>query len=211
MIREILSNGLRQLHANPSERQLSMLAAYMEEVERWNRRINLVRASGRELAVRHALDCLAGLEIISGGKHGSILDVGSGAGFPGVPLAVMLPESRVDLLERSSRKAQFLKNAAAVLGLPNVRILNLDIVDHKERYDAVCSRAFGKLSAVLDSMLKNLSPSGSLFLYKGKKTVVIRELAEVPWIKKRAECTISPVRVPYLDAERNILQITLHR
>lgn len=209
MIRRTLSEGLQLLGSEYTDRQLSLLNAFLEEVERWNRKINLVRASDDELTIKHALDSLSGIDTIRKSAHESILDVGSGAGFPGMPLAIMLPDSKVDLLERSAKKTEFLKNAVAVLPIPNVKVVCQTLENHTDQYDVVCCRAFGKLPLVIKSLLKNLKPGGSLILYKGRESVLQEELADVPWIERYAKCSIFAVKVPFLHAERHIVKITM--
>ncbi|MDR1277797.1 MAG: class I SAM-dependent methyltransferase, partial [Treponema sp.] len=105
-----------------------LLATYMAEIERFNPAYGLVGAKDRqELAVKHILDSLAPLGIMrrllrSFPPPHTIADAGSGAGLPGIPLAICLPQTQVILIERMGRRAGFLRNALAVLGLSNVRV-----------------------------------------------------------------------------------------
>jgi len=159
---ELLASGLERLGIAAGEGELEALELYRQELERWNRRYGFVKASGRELVVRHFLDSLAGLPVLRRlSPRGSLLDVGSGAGFPGLPLAVFLPGTAVVLLERSARRAAFLSNAALLLSLENVRVREQELrqlARGGERFDLVTFRAFTPLARELDLLRSVLAP-----------------------------------------------------
>jgi 16S rRNA (guanine527-N7)-methyltransferase len=143
---QLLSEGLRRLGIDCPPARLQALERYRLELERWNRRYGFVKASGRDLVVRHFLDALAGLPLIARQPaRRTVLDVGSGAGFPGLPLAVFLEDSQVALLERSRRKAAFLSNVVALLGLANVRVLERELRGLEERFELITFRAWSPL------------------------------------------------------------------
>ncbi|MCL2139316.1 MAG: class I SAM-dependent methyltransferase, partial [Treponema sp.] len=105
---------------------LPLLEQYLAEIERFNPSLSLVGTNDRHcLIVRHILDSLAPLGIIfraMNGSHASIADVGSGAGLPGIPLAITLPDVKFTLIERKNRRAGFLRNVCNILGLSNVSV-----------------------------------------------------------------------------------------
>jgi 16S rRNA (guanine(527)-N(7))-methyltransferase RsmG len=99
----------------------------------------------------------------------TVLDVGSGAGFPGLPLALFLEDSRFVLLERSARKAAFLGNVVALLGLANVRVLEMQLSGLEERFDLVTFRAWSPLDRELPALRRVLAPGGTIAAYKGRR------------------------------------------
>ena len=122
----------------------------------------------------HVLDSLTGLEVpeLRGAKR--IADVGAGAGFPGLVLAVALPDSRVDLIESIARKTGFIERAAAAAGIDNARVLNARSEDAskgsgREAYDAVTARAVGRLSTLAELASPLLREGGVLVAWKGKR------------------------------------------
>jgi 16S rRNA (guanine527-N7)-methyltransferase len=122
----------------------------------------------------HVLDSLTGLEVEGLREAGRIADVGAGAGFPGLALAVALPGSRVDLVESVGRKCDFMSRAIAAGGIPNARVLNTRSEDlaggeGRESYDAVTARAVGRLSTLAELASPLLKPNGVLIAWKGKR------------------------------------------
>lgn len=122
----------------------------------------------------HVVDSLTGLEIPDLRGAGRIADVGAGAGFPGLVLAVALPAARVDLIESVGRKCEFMRQAIAAAEIPNATVLNtrsedLASGDGREAYDAVTARAVGRLSTLAELASPLLKPNGVLVAWKGKR------------------------------------------
>jgi 16S rRNA (guanine527-N7)-methyltransferase len=122
----------------------------------------------------HVIDSLTGLELPDLRKAARIADVGAGAGFPGLVLAVALPEARVDLIESVGRKCEFMRQAIAAAGIPNATVLHtrsedLASADGREFYDAVTARAVGRLSTLAELASPLLKPNGVLVAWKGKR------------------------------------------
>jgi len=203
----LLAEGLRRLEIDCPPARLEALERYRLELERWNRRYGFVKASGRDLVVRHFLDCLAGLPVLAGlSPRRTVLDVGSGAGFPGLPLALFLEDSQVTLLERSSRKAAFLANVVALLGLANVRVLESDLRALQERFDLVTFRALSPLDRELPGLRRVLAPGGAIAAYKGRRERIAQELAQAARSPtKPAEATVIRLEVPFLEEERHLV------
>jgi len=117
------------------------LAAYLAELDRWRRRMNLTgRLSSEELA-DHALESLAGLEAIAQGSR--LVDVGSGAGFPGLPIGIVRPDVFATLAEPRAKRAAFLRHAVRKLQLPRITVFEGRIEDSPDRYDVAVTRAVG--------------------------------------------------------------------
>lgn len=122
----------------------------------------------------HVADSLTGLEVPELRQARRIADVGAGAGFPGLALAVALPAATVDLVESVGRKCEFMRRAAAAAGIPNVRVLNtrsedLAAAEGRDAYDVVTARAVGRLSTLAELASPLLEPNGVLIAWKGKR------------------------------------------
>lgn len=122
----------------------------------------------------HVEDSLTGLEVVGLREAGRIADIGSGAGFPGLVLAVALPDSRVDLVESVGRKCDFMRRAIEVAGIANATVFNarseeLAAAEGRESYDAVTARAVGRLSTLAELASPLLRENGVLVAWKGKR------------------------------------------
>ncbi len=217
----VLREGLEQLGIPFTAEQLIKVRIFLDELERWNRKYGLVargapkergaepRSEGRidreQLIVRHVLDCLAAWPTLKAlDLRRRVADVGSGAGFPGIPLAVFLPESRFTLLEPSAKKAAFLRNAAILAELQNVEVAETRLEEEKRCFDLVVFRAFSPLSrALLADLQRILEPHGLIVAYKGKRTRVVEEMAETGLDPQTLE--IVAVQVPFLAEERHLV------
>ena len=220
-----LKEGLRRLAEEPDAAALinprldeieSLLTRYIDEIELFNPAYGLAAVKSREeLVSRHILDSLAPLGIITGlleeavkpPRAVRIADLGSGAGLPGIPLAIALPGARFTLIERMGRRAGFLRNSIAVLALDNVEVEEAEMEGAGPgRFDLICFRAFRPLEAsLLKAMFRLLGPGGILAAYKGRRKAVEAEISAAwtgPW-----DCR--PCPVPGLDEERHL--VTLRR
>jgi 16S rRNA (guanine527-N7)-methyltransferase len=203
---ELLARGLERLGIAWTPSQLEALEIHRRELERWNRAYGLVKASGEELVVRHFLDSLAGLPVIAGLQpRRTLLDVGSGAGFPGIPLAVFLQDCAVTLLERSARRAAFLTNVVLLLGLRHVRVEEKQLAELADRFDLVTFRGFTPLDRDLASLRRAVSPEGHLVAYKGRRERIQAELQAAGITE--GEAAVFPLQVPFLEAERHLVVI----
>ena len=122
----------------------------------------------------HVEDSLTGLEVPELAKAGRIADIGSGAGFPGLVLAVALPDAQVDLIESVGRKCEFIQRAIAAAGIPNATVVNarseeIATGERRDSYDAVTARAVGRLSTLAELASPLLREEGILVAWKGKR------------------------------------------
>jgi 16S rRNA (guanine527-N7)-methyltransferase len=122
----------------------------------------------------HVEDSLTGLEVAELAKAGKIADIGSGAGFPGLVLAIALPDSQVDLIESVGRKCEFIQRAIDTAGIPNAAVLNARSEDvaageRRDSYDVVTARAVGRLSTLAELASPLLKENGVLVAWKGKR------------------------------------------
>lgn len=191
------------------------LEAFAREVLLWNPTHGLLGhrdfPSSEEAVIHHILDCLAPGELFlreqarrgsAGGEAMSIGDVGSGAGFPGIPLALVLPDCRLTLIEKMGRRCDFLRNAAAVLGLKDrVEILQKPAEDLSRTFDICTLRAFAPLSRAGETLLKLTKPGGKIFAYKGKEEVFREEMTGF------SRWESFPLEVPFFSGERHMVVI----
>lgn len=195
----------------------SRLDRYTGEIERFNPRYGLVKVRDRaELVTRHILDSLAPLEHIAGllQNGGPLADAGSGAGLPGIPLAICLPGVPVTLIERSGRRANFLRNTLAVLGLSSVTVEETEMERSAPgRFGVVTFRAFHPLERTLLRSLFRLllpagpsSPAGVLAAYQGRREKTLAEL-ETALEAGSGGAELIPLSVPFLKEERHLAVI----
>lgn len=172
---QILSQAGESLGIPLGEREVALFAAYCEELLRWNSRINLTAfKSERDIMLKHFIDSLTLLPYIRN-KSSRVLDIGSGAGFPGIPLKIAVDSLSVFLLESSRKKSSFLKNLVRRLNLKETVVINkraeslMEDNAYEGFFEIVTSRAAIKLPLLLRMGAFFLAPSGSLLVMKGKK------------------------------------------
>ncbi len=200
----VLTKGLGELNIDYSVEQLSLLNEYIDEVMLFNPKYSLVNAKGDTFIIKHILDSLAGVHQIKEYNPNSVADVGSGGGFPGIPLAIFFPDVEFHLIERSGKRCNFLRNAILTLGLKNVFIRESAVELIKERFDIVTFRAFTPMETPITTcLLSLLNDNGIIFAYKGKKNTINDELIVIKDLIKNSD--IIPVKVPFLTDERNFL------
>jgi 16S rRNA (guanine527-N7)-methyltransferase len=209
---KLLEEGIALLLRNDdAARTLPLLNRYIAEIERHNSALSLVGARNRrDLVTRHILDSLSPLGILRGltdGVGGEIADVGSGAGLPGIPLAIALPDCRFTLIERKTRRAVFLLNTLAALGLSNAAVEEREMEKAPRfRFDLIVFRAFRPLEpAILKGLFRLLREGGVLAAYKGRREKIEAEMAAVRSMAGSWEAI--PCPVPFLEEERHLVVI----
>lgn len=182
-----------------TEQQLDQCAAHYELLCRWNPRVNLTRIiAPREAAKLHYAESIFGAQFIEQGP--TVLDIGSGAGFPAIPLAIMRPDLKVTALEANQKKSLFLKEAKDELGLANLRIATarLEEVDWAA-YQLLTSRALEKAETVFQSVIESMAGPQRLMLYCAADLAAKLE-KHLP-----AECVITRHTIP--QSESRIIAI----
>ncbi|MFO7188132.1 MAG: 16S rRNA (guanine(527)-N(7))-methyltransferase RsmG [Pseudomonadota bacterium] len=199
----VLADGAARLGLALSAAQCETLLRYIELLEKWNGVYNLTAVRGRAAMVRqHLLDSLAVVPHIPGGR---LLDVGTGPGLPGIPIAVAQPERPVSLVDSSEKKTVFARQAAAALGLENVSVHSQRVErwQPEERFDLIISRAFADIAQFVSWCAHLLAPEGVLAAMKGAYPEA--ELQALP--EGYAVRRIVRLEVPYLEAERHLVLI----
>ena len=197
---DLLLEGAEKLKLDLTSLQRERLERYISEIELFNPIYKLVSYQDKdELIIRHILDSLAGVKVFEALEGSSIADLGTGAGVPGVVLAIMLDRPIV-LVERMKRRVDFLKNVILRCNLKNVRIVSKDVSEVEERFDIVTCRAFHPIFDIIDDVDRILSPNGVFAPYKGKKSYLYSEIENLSnW-----DVSITNLHVPFLDEERII-------
>ena len=202
------------LGLHPTSQQIAQLLQYVEQLQRWNRSYNLTAIRDPEqMLTQHILDCLAVVSpvqraIDASAKHEpTVLDVGSGAGLPGVVLAVMLPAVQVTCVDAVEKKMTFVRQMRGVLGLTNLSATHARIETLSAQYDVVISRAFASLSDFAQSSGARVLPTGSLVAMKARPTD--EEFADLASQTDWSIAKVEPLDVPELQAQRCL--VWLHR
>jgi len=197
----LLNSGLEALSLPLDGARRDLLLEFVALLEKWNKVYNLTALRERELMVsHHLLDSLAILPHIAAD---ALADIGSGAGLPGVPLAIAKPELDVTLIEPTDKRVAFLRQVVASLKLPNVTIVakRVEDVEAVRRYPAIVSRAFADLRTFVASCRHLLLPGGAFYAMKG--TFPADEIAQLPAGFRVREAL--RIAVPFLEAQRHLI------
>ena len=203
-IQQELELGIQTLGLNCSAYQQQQLLTYLEMLQRWNKAYNLTAIREPIQMVRlHLLDSLAIHPYIQGVKN--IIDVGTGPGLPGIPLAILNPDINFTLLDSNGKKTRFLFQAINDLSLANAKEVNQRVEKYqsKSSFDIVVSRAFSSISDMLNQCDHLVSKSGCFLAMKGKKPD--SELSQIT--KNYKVVDLSQVNVPKIDSERHLIKI----
>ncbi|CAA9892412.1 methyltransferase, SAM-dependent methyltransferase, glucose-inhibited cell-division protein [Candidatus Methylobacter favarea] len=200
--RRILISGLQSLNLNISKDKVELLLAFIKLIEKWNKAYNLTAVRNREEMVRlHLLDSLAIIPYLEGKR---VIDIGTGAGLPGIPLAICLPETRFALLDSNAKKTRFVQQAVLELKLKNVEVCpnRVETYHPEKSFNTVIARAFAALPNIVKSAAHVLSRDGVLLAMKGRRPD--SELEQLA-----LKTTVIPIRVPGIEAERCLIRIQL--
>jgi 16S rRNA (guanine527-N7)-methyltransferase len=196
-----LEDGLAALGLRLPDSAIQKLLDYLDLLIRWNAAYNLTAVrEPRQMVVRHLLDSLSILPFVQGS---TLADLGSGAGLPGVPLAIARPEIAVTLVDSNGKKARFLREAVRTLPLPNARVLQQRAQELDETFDCITARAFTSLGKMLEWGGHALARDGVWLALKGH--IDQAELMRIPSGFRVA--AVHELAVPGLDAKRHIVEI----
>lgn len=202
-----VSSGAAALGLPLSAQQVGLFVAYVRLIERWNATYNLTAVRNpRAMVSQHIIDCLAAAAALSrrcdATPGGRLLDVGSGAGLPGLVIAVVAPTMEITCVDSIGKKSAFITHAAGALGLRNVTAVQGRVEAIVDRsFDVVASRAFASLSDFVGATKHLLAEDGVWMAMKGK--VPTAELASLAGVTFHVE----PIAVPGLAAERCLVWI----
>jgi 16S rRNA (guanine527-N7)-methyltransferase len=198
--REILEEGVSQLDIVSDEEKMLKLLAFIKLMEKWNRTYNLTSVRQKEeMAKLHILDSLVVMPHLQGD---CIADIGTGAGLPGIPLAIFLPETQFTLVDSNAKKTRFVQQAVLELQLKNVKVVHnrVEKINSHLLYSTVIMRAFSSLQDIMNLSRHLIAPQGILLAMKG-------HLAEEELVNFSEPYSIIPLKVPSVDAERCLIRI----
>ena len=202
----LLRAGLVDLQLDPALE--TPLLDYLSLLLRWNRTYNLTAVrEPREMVTKHLLDSLAMHPYVDGLARagGALADLGTGAGLPGIPLAIAKPGLRVTLVESAGKKARFMREAVRQLKLADVQVAEsrIEALDMPGAFDAITARALATLPLLVEWGGPLLKPDGRLLAMKGVEPA--EEIAALPegWAVE----AVHPLRVPGLPAQRHLVVV----
>ena len=204
--RHLLLSGATELGVPLTDRQADDLFAYVAELHKWNRKINLTAiTSERDVVIKHLLDSLSYLKGFSADAGGRLLDMGSGAGFPAIPIMIARPELAITLVESVKKKASFLRHVCRVLQLAKIEVLDIRTgevaASYDNTYNVVTARAFAEMGTALSDGRRFLKPGGHVVLSRGRgESLEEKEAARLGFVLEKKIHLV----LPHSDNERSL-------
>lgn len=214
----ILIDGAQKMEINLHKEQIKKFFRYLELLVQWNQKINLTSLkTSREIIIKHFLDsigCIKAINKYTDTEGINLIDVGAGAGFPGVPIKIICPSIRLSLLEARKRKTTFLEKVTKEMDLKQVKILNGRAetfgkgADNREKYDIALSRAVARLNVLSEYCLPLVRLGGLFVAQKGRsyKEEIDKALKAVQLLGGEL-IGVENVRIPFINQERYLLVI----
>lgn len=201
-IAKLIQTGLDELPFATDEGLIEKSVAFIEQLARWNKTFNLTGIRSEQDMVRqHLMDSFSIAPYVTGMR---ILDVGSGAGLPGLPLAILYPDKNFILLDSNGKKTRFMTQVVIDLGLSNVQVVQSRVEEYRAPpFDQVLCRAFAPLATIVKKVSHLVAQDGSLLAMKGK-------INEDTLLETSAPLRLSrviPVQVPLIEAERCLVEL----
>lgn len=205
-LREILVQGANKMSVTLAEPQISNLLSYIREFDKWNKAYNLSAIRDiRQMVARHLLDSLSVVPYFFASKYSTdnVIDVGTGGGLPGIPLAIMFPEKKFTLLDSAGKKTRFLFHVKTLLKLENVSVENRRVEEFQpaKKFNAVISRAFASLQDMTEGCTHLLENDGVFLAMKG----IYPQDELVPIADKIELLESIKLNVAETDGERHLL------
>ena len=196
-----LEKGMQILGFENIPQIISKLLIYKELLMKWNNSFNLTSVKNTEIVTHHFLDCLAVIPFI---KSSRLLDVGTGAGLPGIVIAIVNPDIKVSLIDKVGKKITFIKRIATELEIKNIETYHdrVELLTSEEKYDGIISRAFSNMEVFIKSTKHLIKSQGVWYGMKSKK-ILDNEMINInePWTLKKLD-------VPFLQAERYLVKVS---
>ena len=201
-VRPLLIRGLEEIGLDPPDLTVSRFMVYLAELKRWSRAYNLTGLrSEEEIITKHFIDSLLYLRMIPRDCR-DLGDIGSGAGFPGVPLALVRPGLRVTLIEPSRKKCAFLRHLVRALSLENVAVIDGRVEEVEQLFDVVVTRALFTIGDLLKKARNRLREGGFIIVSKGPG---FRE--EVGGLPEGVGIEVEEVRLPGTALKRVLVKV----
>ncbi|MCI0455341.1 MAG: 16S rRNA (guanine(527)-N(7))-methyltransferase RsmG [Candidatus Dadabacteria bacterium] len=208
---ELLVNGAKELGAMLTSGQVALFLEYLKKIKSWNKRINITGIDDeRKIVINHFLDSITTVQFVS--EYSRVLDIGSGGGFPGIPLKIIKPSLELILIDSIQKKVFFMRDVIRRLGLKEIKAILGRAEDAgneipRAYFDLVVSRAIGEIDEILDLGAPYLRERGEIILMRGKKG--IEEWEEIEHKSRNFKLKdFKKVSLPYSRHERTILIVT---
>ena len=198
---EILRQGIGQLGLNDSNDIISKLLIYKDILLKWNKAFNLTALRDEKtVVINHLLDSLSVAHLI---QENEILDVGSGAGLPGIVLALYDPKKQITLVDKVGKKAAFMRQVCIELDIKNVDVIHCRVedMDHNKKFDAIVARAFSEMHLLIDLTKNIIKKNGYWYGMQSKK------LMDEIIVKRKEFLEIHQIKVPFLEADRYLIKL----
>lgn len=198
---EILRQGIGQLGLNDLNDLISKLLIYKDILLKWNKVFNLTALRDEKtVVINHLLDSLSVAHLI---QENDILDVGSGAGLPGIVLALYDPKKQITLVDKVGKKAAFMRQVCIELDIKNVDVIHCRVedMDHNKKFDAIVARAFSEMHLLIDLTKNIIKKNGYWYGMKSKK------LMDEIIVKRKEFLEIHQIKVPFLEADRYLIKL----
>lgn len=212
-LRELLITGAAELGVSLSGEVIDRFFLLMQELRRWNQKINLTAITDdREIIIKHILDSMCVAHLLPDGAN--VLDLGSGGGFPAIPLALVRPDLRITSIDSVGKKIFFQRHAARLLALERFSAVHArgESLDdgHIGNYDIILSRAFSSISHFTIMVQSLLAKDGTIIAMKGKNGEEEAQEAK-PLLEARGfeVQEVIRIRLPVTDDERNLVMLRM--
>jgi len=196
-----LEKGMQILGFENIPQIISKLLIYKKLLIKWNNSFNLTSVKNTEIVTHHFLDCLAVIPFI---KSSTLLDVGTGAGLPGIVIAIVNPDIKVSLIDKVGKKITFIKRINAELEIKNIETYHdrVELLTSEEKYDGIISRAFSNMEVFIKSTKHLIKSQGVWYGMKSKK------ILGVEMININDSWALEKLDVPFLQAERYLVKVS---
>ncbi len=210
-----LINGARKMGIELTNQQVEQFGLYYQTLVKWNKKTNITRITeGRDIIIDHFLDSIGPVMALDISERTRLCDVGSGAGFPGTPLKIVLPQVQLTLIDSKQKSTIFLKKLIKELNLKDVHIYTGRAeelgreVEHREKYDVVLSRAVAPLQILVELCIPFVSVGGYFIAYKGKKVrEEVKKAEKAVNILGGKKSSVKYLKVPFSEKKRYIVLI----
>ncbi len=215
--KQLIADGAKSMGIEVDSEKIDRFAIHAAELIRWNQKTNLTAITDpKAVAVKHFLDSIAPARTIPAGA--SVLDIGSGGGFPGIPLKIIKSSLAVTLIDAVRKKVSFLKHVIRLLRLTGIEACHLraEELNQKPQFDVVVSRALFSLEVLISQALPLLKEGGLIIALKGRSTKVRKEWAQWRSAKNRNlsetadfpfEVEVKKYTLPFGEVERMLIII----
>ncbi|CAG1065109.1 Ribosomal RNA small subunit methyltransferase G [uncultured bacterium] len=207
---EILEKGSLELGVGLSDAQLKAFLKYLRELQAWNKKINLTSITGeKDIIIKHFLDSLTSVRFLSGVD--TLLDIGSGGGFPGLPLKIALPSLNITMMDSVEKKVHFIRHMIRILDLKGAEAISGRVESPELIYrlsgafDCVTSRAFAELEAFVALGTPYVKPGGMLLAMKGPS--VEEEIAAMGAVAGFSAPDVHEIEVPFSGRRMSLVKM----